>query len=60
TRHNLIAVAGIDVIEELNIGHAVIADAVIVGLRESVRGFRDAIMRGVHSRSEPAADSRRR
>ncbi len=60
TRHNLIAVAGIDVIEELNIGHAVIADAVIVGLRESVRGFRDAIMRGVHSRAEPAPDSRRR
>jgi pyridoxine 5-phosphate synthase len=60
TRHNLLGVAQIDVVEELNIGHAVIADAVLVGLPDAVRGFLDAIMRGEHARSDASPDSRRR
>ncbi len=50
TRHNVVAVTAIPEIEELNIGHAVIADAVMVGLPEAVRGFREAIERGVRMR----------
>jgi len=37
TYHNVLPVAGIDVIEELNIGHSVISRAVFVGLSEAVR-----------------------
>ncbi|HZO11603.1 MAG TPA: pyridoxine 5'-phosphate synthase [Polyangiaceae bacterium] len=51
TRHNVVAIAAIEDIEELNIGHAVIADAVMLGLGRAVRGFRDAIDRGVRLRA---------
>ncbi len=50
TRHNVIGVARIVPIVELNIGHAVIADAVFDGLAGAVRGFRAAIERGVAAR----------
>jgi pyridoxine 5-phosphate synthase len=50
TRHNVMAVAAIAEIEELNIGHAVIADAVFQGLGGAVREFRAAIDRGVRLR----------
>jgi pyridoxine 5-phosphate synthase len=50
TRHNVVAVAAIADIEELNIGHAVIADAVMLGLGRAVRAFRAAIERGVRLR----------
>ena len=51
TRHNVVAIAAIEDIEELNIGHAVIADAVMLGLGRAVRGFRAAIDRGVRLRA---------
>ena len=50
TRHNVIAVAAIPEIEELNIGHAVISDAVIMGMSKAVRTYRAAIERGIRKR----------
>jgi pyridoxine 5-phosphate synthase len=50
TRANVGAVTAIPEIEELNIGHAVIADAVLVGLDRAVRDMRVAIERGVAAR----------
>ena len=50
TRHNTVAVAAIEQVEELNIGHAIIADAVMVGLSRAVRNYRAAIDRGVRMR----------
>jgi pyridoxine 5-phosphate synthase len=47
TRHNVVEVAAITQIVELNIGHAVIADAIFVGLDRAVRDMRAAIERGV-------------
>jgi pyridoxine 5-phosphate synthase len=46
-RHNVVEVAAIAEIVELNIGHAVIADAVFVGLDRAVRDMRAAIERGI-------------
>ena len=51
TRHNVVAVASLEHIVELNIGHAVIADAVLVGLANAVRDFRAAIDRGIRMRA---------
>jgi pyridoxine 5-phosphate synthase len=45
TRHNVTAVAALPEIVELNIGHAVIADALFLGLDGAVRAFRHAIER---------------
>ncbi|HEX4458197.1 MAG TPA: pyridoxine 5'-phosphate synthase [Polyangia bacterium] len=42
---NVGAVAAIDEIEELNIGHAIVARAVLVGMERAVREMRDAIDR---------------
>jgi pyridoxine 5-phosphate synthase len=50
TRHNVIDVAAIPAIEELNIGHAVIADAIFVGLPQAVRDYRAAVERGIRMR----------
>jgi pyridoxine 5-phosphate synthase len=47
TRENVIAVAALPHIEELNIGHSVVADAVLMGLPQAVRELRAAIDRGV-------------
>lgn len=50
TRQSVIPVAAIREIREMNIGHAVIADAVFFGLERAVRDFRAAIARGVSER----------
>jgi pyridoxine 5-phosphate synthase len=50
TRHNVLPIAGISEIEELNIGHAVIADAIFFGLPHAVREMRAAIVRGIAQR----------
>jgi pyridoxine 5-phosphate synthase len=46
TQENVPALVAIPEIVELNIGHAVIADAVFVGLADAVRAYRAAIERG--------------
>lgn len=55
TRANVGAVTAIREIEELNIGHAVIADAVLVGLERAVRDMREAMDRGVAARPQGGA-----
>jgi pyridoxine 5-phosphate synthase len=50
TYRNVSAVAAARDIEEFNIGHNIIARAVLVGLEKAVREMRAAIRRG---RSEP-------
>jgi pyridoxine 5-phosphate synthase len=50
TQGNVPALVGIPEIAELNIGHAVISDAVFVGLPAAVRAYRDAIARGSATR----------
>lgn len=50
TARNVGAVAAIDPVEELNIGHAIVADAVLVGLAEAVRSMKRSIRRGERSR----------
>ncbi|MBM4358659.1 MAG: pyridoxine 5'-phosphate synthase [Deltaproteobacteria bacterium] len=50
TRHNVVEVAALREITELNIGHAVIGDAVFVGLPQAVRDLRDAVRRGIERR----------
>ena len=51
TRFNVLPIAAIPEIEELNIGHAVIADALMMGLGQAVTSMRDAIQRGLALRS---------
>ncbi len=51
TCHNVGAVCRIGVIRELNIGHAIVADALFVGLPEAVRRMRRAIDRSAIDRS---------
>ncbi len=46
TRHNVGPVAAISEVEELNIGHSVIADALFMGLGPAVHALREAIARG--------------
>lgn len=43
---NVVDVAAIAAVEELNIGHAIIADAVIMGIADAVRSMREAMDRG--------------
>jgi pyridoxine 5-phosphate synthase len=50
TRHNVLDVAAIPAVAELNIGHAVIADSVFVGLPQAVQDFRAAVGRGAARR----------
>lgn len=50
TQANVVALMGIPEIIELNIGHAVVSDAVFCGLREAVRAFARAVDTGVHAR----------
>jgi pyridoxine 5-phosphate synthase len=50
TQHNLSAIAAIPQIAEVNIGHAVIADAVMLGLPETVKAFRAALDQGIKAR----------
>ena len=42
TRENVAPIAGIDDIHELNIGHAIIADSVFMGLDNAVKAMRNA------------------
>jgi pyridoxine 5-phosphate synthase len=49
TRHNVGAVVAIKEVREVNIGHSVIADAVLFGLSRAVRDLRAAIARGRRS-----------
>jgi pyridoxine 5-phosphate synthase len=51
TQHNVIAVAAIAQLVEVNIGHALISDAVLGGLPAAIAGFRAALNRGVTLRS---------
>ena len=51
TRSNVVDVSAIPEVVELNIGHSVIADAVLIGLDRAVRDLRSAIDRGVSRRS---------
>jgi pyridoxine 5-phosphate synthase len=51
TRHNVIEVAAIPAVVEVNIGHAVIADAIFGGLDAAVRDMRAALERGLALRS---------
>jgi len=51
TRFNVLDIAAIPEIEELNIGHSVIGDAVLVGLDRAVRDLRAAIDRGLSRRA---------
>ncbi len=47
TRQNVLEVAAIPTIAEFNIGHAVIGDAVMVGISQAVRDMQAAVNRGV-------------
>ena len=55
TRFNVLDIAAIPQIVELNIGHSVIGDAVLVGLDRAVRDLRLAIQRGLSQRPAHAA-----
>jgi pyridoxine 5-phosphate synthase len=46
TQHNVVAIAAISQLVEVNIGHAVISDALMVGLPQTIAGFRSALNRG--------------
>jgi pyridoxine 5-phosphate synthase len=46
TRHNVGPVVALPEVGEVNIGHSVIADAVLFGLDRAVRDLRAAIERG--------------
>src|SRR3954468_16913976 len=50
TRFNVLDIAAIPEVVELNIGHSVIADAVLIGLDRAVRDLRAAIARGLSQR----------
>ncbi len=51
TRHNVVEVAALDAVAEVNIGHAIIADALFGGLESAVRDMRAALDRGVAMRT---------
>jgi pyridoxine 5-phosphate synthase len=50
TQANVPSLVAVPEIVELNVGHAVVSDAVFVGLRGAVHAYRDAITRGVRAR----------
>jgi pyridoxine 5-phosphate synthase len=50
TQENVTALMAIPGIVELNIGHAIVSDAIFLGLRDAVRAYREAIERGVRAR----------
>jgi pyridoxine 5-phosphate synthase len=50
-RHNLVRVAALPEVVELNIGHAIVAEAVLVGMGPAVAAFRAAVERGVRRRA---------
>jgi len=50
TRHLVLDIAALPHVVELNIGHALIADALLLGLERAIDGFRTAIQRGLGRR----------
>jgi len=50
TRSNVVDIASIPEVEELNIGHAIVSDAVLMGMPRAVRAMRTAIRRGIRLR----------
>ena len=54
TRYNVVEIAAIDRLVEVNIGHAIIADALFGGLEGAVRDMRAALERGLAMRKLPA------
>jgi pyridoxine 5-phosphate synthase len=50
TQENVPALVAIPAVVELNIGHAIVSDAVFLGIREAVRAYRKAMDRGVAGR----------
>ena len=52
---NLAAFIAIGDIDEVSIGHALIADALEIGLSESVRRYLDAIAAGLDAAAPPAS-----
>jgi pyridoxine 5-phosphate synthase len=58
TQGNVPALVGIPEIVELNIGHALVGDAVFAGLQATVRAYREAVARGVALRVRPRAEAR--
>jgi pyridoxine 5-phosphate synthase len=53
TQANLSAVVRLPEIVELNIGHAVVADAIFAGLRETTKAYRAAIADALGARIAP-------
>jgi pyridoxine 5-phosphate synthase len=53
TQTNLSDVVALPEIVELNIGHAVVSDAIFAGLREATKAYRRAIARGLRARIVP-------
>jgi pyridoxine 5-phosphate synthase len=51
TRHNVVEIAAMPSLVEVNIGHSIIADAVFGGLPAAVRDMRSALERGMAMRS---------
>jgi pyridoxine 5-phosphate synthase len=51
TQDNVPALVAIPAIVELNIGHALVADAVFIGMQAAVRAYRASIQRGLASRT---------
>jgi len=47
TQDNVPAIVAVPGIVELNIGHALVSDAIFLGIRGAVRAYREAIERGV-------------
>jgi pyridoxine 5-phosphate synthase len=47
TRHNVAEIVALPSVVEVNIGHAIVADAVFLGLEGAVKAMREAIVRGV-------------
>jgi pyridoxine 5-phosphate synthase len=51
TRHNVVEVAALPALVEVNIGHSIVADALFGGLAAAVRDMRAALERGLAMRS---------
>ena len=50
TRHNVVDIAALDAVVEVNIGHAIMADAFFGGLESAVKDMRQALDRGAAMR----------
>ena len=59
TRHSVVDLAAIGEIAEVNIGHAIVADALFGGLDAAVRDMRSALDRGIAMRRLPLSGKAR-